>query len=230
MARKIKRLNDEWDSRDIHDMIQLDESTAWRDELAWWRHAGVSPGTILGILEHTRIQRLRHEGQLRDRVTRDSTRNIRWIRKAWKDAAPLIHFFNTEKAPDDGDSPGLLFGDLGEQIDGAVRNYISARLPRSIPRGRQGDLWLYRCVCFLAVCLMSDALAESGSRRLVRQSEKSTIRAIERVLKLAGHGDVVTKEKIRHTIRAIRPSLRGNHKSGSAHQKRARRKRSWQEG
>jgi hypothetical protein len=35
----------------------------------------------------------------------------------------------------------------------------------------------------------------------------STIRAIERVLELAGHGEVVTKEKIRRVIRTIRPAL-----------------------
>jgi len=229
MARKIKRLLDRWDSPDIDQLMQQN-SEAWTEELAWWRRVGLETETLLSVLENTYVERRRHEAQLKDRLTRESTRQIRWVQKAWKDAVPLVHFLKTERAPDHDGSHELLFGNLGERIEQAVQSYIDARLPRPILRGRPGDLWLYRCVSFLAIHLMSDHFAESRFGRGVRQSEKSTIRAIERVLKLAGHGEVVTKEKIRHVIRRLRPVMRETRKRGPSHQERALRVRNRQEG
>ena len=210
MARKIKRLYERLDSPEIDQLIQLD-SKEWRKELAWWRTIGVDSWMLIFILKHTRIDRSRYEAQLqdRDRVTRESTRKIRRLRKAWKNAAPLIHLLKTEKAPSDSDSPGLLFGDLGELVDHAVGSYLDEP-PPMVPRGRPGEPWLARCTFLFARLLMSGPFPEPRSRPRVRVSEKSTIRAIERVLKLAGHGEVVTKDKIRHVIRRTRRAFRSD--------------------
>jgi hypothetical protein len=213
MARMIKRLLDRWDSREIDQLIQLESDDKWRGELAWWRRAGVDTGMLLNVLEKIRVKRMRYEEQLQERETRERPRNIREVRKAFKAAAPLIRFLKTKKALGDDGSPELFFGDLGEQVERAVQSYIDDS-PGIVPRGRPGDLWLVQCVVVLATQLMSGPFPEhrSGRRirppRWVRQSERNTIRAIERVLKLAGHGEVVTEEKIRHIIRSIRPLIR----------------------
>jgi len=219
MAREIKRLFERWDPPDIDELIQRD-SQSWGKELEWWRRVGVGAKTLLSILENSYVERKRYEARLEDRLTRESTRQR--IRKAWKDAALLIHLLKTERIVGDDGSPILAFGDLGEQVEHAVRSYIDARLSRLIPRGRPGEPWLVRCVVVLAVQLMAGPFPDRRSGRGVRlgrwerQSEKGTIRAIERVLKLAGHGDVVTEEKIRHTIRRIRPGILKAHEPRSS--------------
>ena len=153
----------------------------------------------------------RYEEELRERDTR--ARNIREAQEALKEAASLIRFLKTKEALDDDGSPELVFGDLGEQVERAVRGYIGARLQRPTPKNRPGDSWLAKFVFLLAIELMSGPFPERSSRRRirprhwVRQSERGTIRAIEHVLKLAGHGEVVTEHKIRHAIRSIRPMI-----------------------
>ena len=211
MARKIKRLYERWDSREIDKIIQKNE--AWADEFAWWRRAGFEADTLRMILEGFRAQRIMYEEQLRDRVTRASSR--RQIENALRDAAPLMQFLKTEKEKVwfRSGAGERIFGDLGDEVEYAVRNYIDTRLSRLAPKNRPTELWLVKCVNLLAVQLMSGPflVRHSGRparpRRWVRQSEKSTIRAIERLLKLAGHGEVVTQEKIRHIIRTIRPLI-----------------------
>ena|SRR5690349_10954630 len=211
MAREIKRLYERWDSREIDKIIR--KNKAWTDEFAWWRRAGFNAATLRRILKGFRAERIMHEEKLRDRLTQASTR--RQIENAVRDAAPLIQFLKTEKEKvwfgnRDGEP---FFGDLGERVEYAVRNYIDTRLSRLAPRNRPGELWLVKCVNLLAVQLMSGPFlvrhpgSPARSRRWVRQSEKSTICAIEHLLKLAGHGEVVTQEKIRHIIRTIRPLI-----------------------
>ena len=126
-----------------------------------------------------------------------------------KDAAPLINILKTKNAVGDDGLPKLVFGDLGEQVERAMKNYIND-CPQIATRGRPGDLWFVQCVALLAAELMADPRSEDRARprRRVRQSEKNTIRAIERLLKLAGHGDLITREKIRHVIRQIGPVTR----------------------
>lgn len=226
MARKIKRLLERWNSQDIDSLIQQNSSEDWREEFAWWRRAGVDAETLLSVLEKIRVERMRYEEELQERDSR--ARNIREARKALKAAASLIRFLKTKKVLDDDGSPELVFGDLGEQVEHAVQRYIDES-PRIVARGRPADSWLNKCVILLAVELMSGPLSERRARprRSVRQSGKSTIRAIERVLKLAGHGEVVTKEKIRHVMRAIRPAIHKGREATKAEEKilvRLRRK------
>ena len=214
MTRKIKRLFERWDPADIDDLIQRGDFNTWRDEFAWWKRVGVDAKTLIGILENARSERLRYEEQLQGRETRQHPRNIREAQKALKEAGPLIRFLKTKKALGDDGSPELVFGDLGERVERAIQNYINEP-PRAVRLGRPGDSWLVRCVMLFASMLMFRPYSERRARPRpwVRQSEKSTIRAIERVLKLAGHGEVVTKEKIRHVIRQVRPILR-KHRAG----------------
>jgi len=206
VARKIKRLSERWDSRDLHEVIQEDSSEDWSEAFAWWQHAGVAAETLLAVLEKIRVERMRYEEELQGRDTR--ARNIREAQKALKEAASLIRFLKTQESLNDDGSRELVFGQLGEQIERAVQSYID-NLSRIVPRGRPSDLWLGQCVGLLAIELMSGPLpkARARPRGVVRQSEKSTIRAIAHVLNLAGHGELVTREKIRHVIRKIRPAI-----------------------
>ncbi len=207
MARTIKRLNDRLKSADLDQVIQRGDFGIWRDEFAWWRRIGVDPAPLIKLLEMASVQRMRYEEQLEE--SRKWPRDVRDARKALKDAAPLIAFLKTKTKVDDDGSPELLFGDLGEQVERAMQNYINNR-PQVVPRGRPADLWLAQCVTLLAKQLMVGPFFGRATRPRgwVRQSEKNTITVIERLLKLAGHGDVVTREKIRHVIRRIRPFLR----------------------
>jgi hypothetical protein len=206
MARTIKRLRYNWNSLDIDQVIRRGGLS--NEELDWWQRAGVDTMSLMIILQSAVASRRRYEGQLQSRLTRGPTQKIRALKKALKDARALIRFFKTEKVLDDDSSPELVFGNLGEQVEHAVQNYIDARLPRPARRGRPGEPWLVETTVLLAFCLMGPYLRDSGRPMAPRQSEKNTIRAIERVLKLAGHGDVVTKEKIRHIIRKRRQAIR----------------------
>ncbi|MGH9364692.1 MAG: hypothetical protein ACRD1B_05445 [Thermoanaerobaculia bacterium] len=130
-----------------------------------------------------------------------------------KAAAPLIRFLKTKRVVGWGGSPELIFGNLGERVEHAVQNYVNAPPPITA-RGRPGDSWLAGCIFVLAGHLMYGDVPEDrsggGTRQRSRRrlSEKGTIRAIERLLKRAGHGEVVTKEKIRHVMRRERPVMR----------------------
>jgi hypothetical protein len=207
MAREIKRLFEQWDSRDVHDIIQDGDSTVWHDAFAWWRRVGVNPSTLITSLENVRMFRLAHEEGLRD--TRQRHRNIRIARKALRDAAPLIRFLKDTEAVGDHGSPERVFGDLGERVERAIQSYIS-EAPSVLRRGRPREPWLDMFILAFGTRLMFPPPSDrrGAPRKSAAQSAKGTIRAIEDILKLAGHGEVVTKERIRHAIRRIRSSLR----------------------
>src|SRR5438552_144111 len=113
MARKIKRLLKPWDCPDIDQLIQQNFE-AWSEELAWWHRVGLKTETLLSVLETTYVERRRFEAQLEDRLT--STREIRLVQKALKDATPLVHFLKTKKALDGDGTHQLLFADLGDRV------------------------------------------------------------------------------------------------------------------
>lgn len=92
-----------------------------------------------------------------------------------------------------GGPPELFFGDLGEQIERSVQNYVDALRGPALPAHHPGEPWLRKRVLVLARLLPAR-----------KESRKRTRRAIEKTFKLAGHGDVATAEKIRHYIREER--------------------------
>lgn len=191
MVRKIKRLADRPDRFVSIDQQMGRDPEAWRKKLEWWHNLGINTGLLLTLLEGTRVARSLFEEELEARVDSLTTWNIRRARSALKRAEPLIRLLKTEVALDG--PPDLFFGDLGEQIERSVKNYIAVLRCPALPAHHPGEPWLREKVLLLARLLLA-----------CNQSWKRTVRAIHELFELAGHGDVTTVEKIRHYIRAER--------------------------
>jgi hypothetical protein len=186
MARPIKRLADRADQ--FGPRIREDDP-----RLRWWTNLGINTGALLLDLQGASIERRSYEKQLRSRTDPDGAAEIRTAMRTLKRAAPLIRLLKTE--PDDEVGGELFFGDLGETIECAVKNYLDRRHPK-IPAHRPGDPWLRKPVISLARVLHAH-----------RVSRRRSIREIHKLLVLAGHSDVATQHKIRHIIRGARPLI-----------------------
>jgi len=190
MARQTKRLHNRTARLSLDQRMRRDPK-AWEEELASWRAIGVDTRVLLTLLEGARVERYQYEGQLEARADSLTKWKIGRAESARKKAGPLIHLLKTEWALDG--PPDLFFGDLGEQVESAVQRYIETLGPPPAARGAPGDPWLRKTALVLARVL-----------RARRQPWRRTVQAIERLLKLAGHGNIATVEKIRHYVRAER--------------------------
>jgi hypothetical protein len=196
---KIKRLLDTSKAGLVYDLMRQ-QPDAWRDELRWWNdHAGIDVKALLEILHRASIERSLWEMRLKAPDGDDTQQTIGRAKRALRSAAPLIDFLKTEWLAG-GRKPyiGLL---IGEEIERTVQNYIdhlTANRPRR-PAHSPGDPWLKKLVLRLVELL-----------RMREQSVKGSIRAVHRLLKLAGHGDRATAEKIRHFIREERRRILKN--------------------
>ncbi len=191
MARKIKRLSSRSDRLLPIAQLRRRDPEAWEKALGWWCDLGINTWLLLTLLDGTRAERSLFEEQLEARKDSLTTWKIRQAKSAQKRAEPLIRLFKTEWALDG--PPDLFFGDLGEQIECAVQNYVDALRGPALPAHHPGEPWLREKVLLLAQLLLA-----------CNQSWKATVRAIHELFELAGHGDVATAEKIRHYIRAER--------------------------
>jgi len=191
MARQIKRLSSRSDGVLGIGQLRRRNPKAWEKALRWWGGLGINTWLLLRFLEGTRVARSLFEEELEARVDSLTTWNIRRARSALKRADPLIRLLKTEVALDG--PPDLFFGDLGEQIERSVNNYIAVLRGPALPAHHPGEPWLREKVLLLARLLLA-----------CNQSWKTTVRAIHELFELAGHGDVATVEKIRHYIRAER--------------------------
>ena len=223
---RIKRLLDRSDGAlSIDRRIRRDPET-WEKALAWWRAAGIDTNLLLMVLESAAIERRQHEEELGVRADAGlAVWEVRRAKKALKSAEPLLHLLKITPAPD---APSeLFFDDLAEEIERAVQHYIDAvRGPAPAP-GRPGEPWLKKRALQLARWLMvrpprpkrirrplhrriRDPYLRQQARSDVppwkQQSRRRTIRAIMEIFTLAGHGDVVTAEKIRHYVRDRLPA------------------------
>jgi hypothetical protein len=197
MARRIKRLSDRSDGLLPAYQLMRRDPGAWDRELEWWRGVGVNTVMLLTLLEGTRVKRSQYEKQLEARLDRLTASKIRSARRALETATPLIRLLRTTWSDDEGPGPAeLFFGDLGEQVERAVKSYIDTLRGPAPPAHRPGDPWLRDCALLLVRVLLAR-----------KQSARQSIRRVESVLKLAGHGDVLgpsAGEKIRHFIREER--------------------------
>jgi hypothetical protein len=125
-----------------------------------------------------------HELSLALRAGRPTPRQLRTILKA---AEPLFSLLRAEK---------LFFGSLAADIEARLADYQRQALIEQtspLPRHRPGDPWLRGWILLAA---------EHMRKRNVPL--KRIISRIEAIFDIIGHGDLVTREKIRHTIRAAR--------------------------
>jgi hypothetical protein len=184
MARKIKRLH----SSSVSSPRSADPER-WEKELEWWRGLGINTVMLQVALSGSGVGRRIYEHQLQARIDRFTVEEIRHARSALKRAAPLLSLLKTAKT-DEGE---LCFDDLGEQVERSVQTYIETRRRPTLPAHRPGEPWLTKGALRLA-----RPLRASG------RSWKETYRALHRIFTLAGHGDIVTEEQLRHIIRKER--------------------------
>jgi hypothetical protein len=191
MARAIKRLSSR--SNQLLSIAQLRrrDPDAWEKALGWWGDLGINTMLLITLLAGARAARNQFEEQLEARRDPLTTRKVNRARRALKRAEPLICLFKTESALDG--SSELFFGDLGEQIERSVQNYVEAVRTPALPAHHPGEPWLRKKVLLLTRLL-----------RARDQSWKQAARTIHALFDLAGHGDVATAEKIRHYIREAR--------------------------
>ena len=189
MARKIKRLSYRSNlfSPSVEQLIERDPGR-WEEQLKWWRDGGIDTGLLLVALESLGVGRRIYENQLQARMDRSTDEEIRDAKSALRRATLLLGLLKTTTT-DEGE---LFFGDLGEQIERSVQTYIETRRPM-LPAHRPDEPWLTTGVLRLA-----RPLRASG------RSWKETYRALHRIFTLAGHGDIVTAEQVRHIIRKER--------------------------
>jgi len=230
MARKIKRLSERSRSLPVAHLMRMNPE-AWAKTLEWWRGAGIDVWLLRVLLENARVKRQLYEEQLEARADDQTNQEIRRVRRALKEAGPLIQLLKTAWIDTGGPSERFFGelgeGNLGEQVEGAVMSYTEAlesTRPSAVAH-HPGDPWLRETVLVLARWLTSgpprplrtrkrarrplgdpyiDAAPQPSNKHWVRQSRRRAIREIEALLKLAGHADVVTAEKVRHYVRQDR--------------------------
>jgi hypothetical protein len=221
MARSIKRLSERSRLLPVA-QLRRREPEAWAEALEWWRGVGIDVELLLVLLEGARLKRRLYEEELEARADSGQTSwNIRRWRRALKEAEPLIRLLKPremEVSPGrvirvpiwsvDG-PPDTFFGDLGEEVERAVWSYIAFLCRPSASAHRPGEPWLRITVLVLMRWLTSGppkprSASQPGRARWVKQSRRRALREIEALLKLAGHGDVVTANKIRHYVREDR--------------------------
>jgi hypothetical protein len=190
MALKIKRLSMCRDHYPFVRQLMRANSTAWEEQLRWWRDIGINTAILRVVLANAGSERNEYEEKLRARVDSLTRWQIRRAKHALKRAQPLMQLLRTTPALD---GPlDLFFGDLADQIERAVKKYIDTRRPSLDPH-RPRDPWLRKIVLLLAQVL---GACEHARERIPRK--------IYEILTLAGHGDLVTLNQIRHIIREAR--------------------------
>ncbi len=187
------------------------QRSAWDREEAWWVSIGLEPRIVHAILIEAGQARSDYESKLhgeRDPRHADvpnddpggphpgwqGPEKRRYILRLLRDSKPLVEFLKTER---DGRG-NRFFSDLGDVLEDRLkayqRRYLLDRRPRPrLPRHRPGEPWLARSVVQLAE-LFHDIGTQSWSR---------TVKGIFDALVLAGHGDVVSHEKVKHLLRPL---------------------------
>src|SRR6266436_6286665 len=97
--------------------------------------------------------------------------------------------------------PGHPEEELAEAVESWAKDYIEdqlARRSKKLTRGRPGEPWLHKPVIHLA-----------GQLRRVGESWNRTIQLVYEAFGVIGMNDVVTREKVRHIIRAERTKRPG---------------------
>lgn len=187
MTRRIKRLRDQ--APTSVQQRKRDDPGAWDAAMNWWRSVGINTDLLVQVLERVLTERRRYESALRGHAESFGAWEAGRARTALRRAGALIQLLKTERAEDDE----LVFGDLGERVEQAIEQYAASREQSALPAHRPGEPWLKRRVLRLARCL-----------RAREQSWSRSERAIHGLFVLAGHGDVVTLDKIRHIVRQER--------------------------
>jgi hypothetical protein len=192
MARPIKRLSDRSKARPVDQLIR-ENPEDWKAALDWWSGVGVDTVMLEMALERASVERRRYEDQIEASVDSATDRKIRRARatlavRAHKSRArpsltmrryadPLMHLLKTELSPDG--PPELFFGDLGEEVERAVRKYIEyldANRPK-LAAHRPDDPWRGKLVVQLAwvlrACGVPWKYREDAQRLQSKRSEFS---------------------------------------------------------
>ncbi len=148
---------------------------------------GINPDDVITLLKGATSRRLIFEEWLASRQpARDEEKHARaerrLLQRAFKQAKPLIDFFKREG----------FFAHLATEIEAGVHVYAEEFLfggHSSDPAHRPGEPWSKTFILKLATLFKDHEVPPAH-----------TIKQIYRALELAGHGDVITQEHIRHII------------------------------
>lgn len=194
---------------------------AWNKQESWWRSIGIEdiksqktspksgevvfqPKDLLHLLRQAGCDRVAYEKRLRNtqaRPVRRLTVEGQHVRRLLDAAKPFVEFMKQERFHR-GD---LFFENLGEGVEEKVKAYRERYLldglehctPRA-PRHRPGEPWLEEYVQTFALIFRSKG-----------QSWGRTEKGIYDALLLAGHGDVLSKDKVHNMIRRFRKDKPG---------------------
>ena len=183
--------------KEIYDRTRWAAEPEWASARTQWEGIGIDPAEILGTLRRASLHRIMYEDFLEVQAKRGEYREmfrykVRQATRIISQGQPLIHLM---KARSD------IFGGLGDLVEARL-DELQADIAGDNPdatkstftRRRPGDPWMRSFVLHLARVF-----------RAHHQSLNRTIALIHEAFTLAGHGDRVTRDKIRHILRQAPP-------------------------
>ncbi len=190
--------------KEIYDWKRWAAEPEWAAAQTQWEQIGINPTEILDTLRRASLHRIMYEdflavqaerGEYRDMFRYKARRTTRIISQG----QPLIHLMKVRSD---------IFGGLGDLVEARL-DELQADIAGDNPdatkstfaRRRPGDPWMRSFVLDLARVF-----------RAHDQSQNRTMALIHEAFTLAGHGDRVTRDKIRHVLRqAPRDTLEKPH-------------------
>lgn len=181
------------------------ERQRWQSAEERWRAIGLRAGEIQQVREllfESRQSRMEYEDRLRDvtevRQSPVETRDVRRRRKVLREA---LTYLETDR---DRHSQPLWRGQRFDVTRSALRLMLQAPEPPKLPAHRPGEEWVRPFVMRLARRFHRgpDPRVAAESREKAGMSFTAIITAVHAALVLAGHGDVIGRETIRHILRA----------------------------
>ncbi len=171
---------------------------AWAKEETRWKKLGIEPRDILHYLRNAGEHRAQYEAALKaGQEIPEPFLNPEGqkVRRLLDQAGPFIEFLKNAR----DNRKRLYFGNLGYRLEKRVRKYKQtyyldrelAPTPR-LPRHRPGEPWLETYVLKFAEMFHARGASWEQTRDMIFKA-----------LTLAGHGDVVTVDKIRNYIRQV---------------------------
>ncbi len=164
-----------------------------------WEQMGLNGEGLLSHLLEAAWSRVEYEEELRE-IAAKKRMGKRGRKKDLATIAgrgPLVELMEKSRATVPG-SPGE---NLAEAVENWAKEYVDNELTmctKKLVRGKPGEPWLREPVIHLA-----------GQIRRVGQSWNRTLQLVYEAFCVIGMGDVVTREKVRHIIRAERQRRAG---------------------
>jgi hypothetical protein len=197
----MKRLDQELYENGMDAWMTRYQSEPWRRQVEWWRQLGLDEHRMKTLLRKAGAERMKFEEELL--LAEPMNDRGREVKRLLDESAPLIEFLKTERLSrlipigkvERQRRNVLFFGKLGRRLEVAIKRYRKWYLERyslSAKRAahRPGEPWLSPVVLELDDVFRGYKLSAQRPKK-----------AIYDALIAAGHGDVVTRDKIRNILR-----------------------------